>query len=61
MIVQIYSSNKNQAEPEAKNFVKGITGQLAISFWNEYLFFPTFAPEQLIEGNENVPFFFYLI
>jgi hypothetical protein len=42
----------------AKSLVKAITGQRAISFWKEYPFSPTFAAEQLIEGNEIVPFFF---
>ena len=47
--------------PGCKILVKAITGKLAISFWSEYPFSPTFAAEQMVEGNEIVPFFFYPI
>jgi hypothetical protein len=57
-LIQNYNPNKNPAVRITKTFVKPTTELLAISFWNIYPFSPTFVAEQMVEGNEIVPFFF---
>jgi hypothetical protein len=55
---QSYNSKNIRRGRDVKSLVKPITGLYAISFWGIYSFSPTFAPEQMVEGNEIVPFFF---